>query len=461
MSLNVTETIILPCETKSREFDAKLLLACFIAEKGLKVIVGAKKVIDGLALSLPKGIYIGKSLTTKSATVLSMFRRLGYTVVAWDEEGLVWATPELYQLTKLDSSALKELEGLFAWGEANASAIRAHPGFSNIPIYLTGNPRTDLLRPKLRGLFAREVEQLNRRYGRFILINTNFSRVNHYYANESHLLNQLKGSEAENLIGNGLKIGLARHKKQLFDHFIEAVPRLADRFPETNIIVRPHPSENHHAWHEAASHKQNVKIIYEGNVVPWLMAAEAVIHNSCTTGVESFLLDKMVFAYCPVKSDAFDHALPNGLSIQCTSLQQLVEKVADSLRETPPTNAINQVQYHDLVKRHLASFESEFASERIAQILQELCRKPRRQISALSRMVGVGTACWRSFVKKRIERVIPNHRNNKNYLNHLFPMTSLEEVENKVNQMSLLLDRFQRLHVNSIAENVFQIETKY
>lgn len=461
MSLNIAKTVILPCETKSREFDAKLLLACFIAEKGIRVIVGAKKVIDGLALSLPKGIYVGKSLTAKSVTVLRMFRRLGYTVVAWDEEGLVWATPELYQLTKLDSRALKELDGLFAWGEANASAIRAHPGFSNTQIYLTGNPRTDLLRPELRGLFAREVEQLNRRFGRFILINTNFSRVNHYYANESHLLNQLKGNESTSLIGNDLKIGLARHKKQLFDHFIEVLPQLADRFPETNIIVRPHPSENHHAWYEAANHKQNVKIIYEGNVVPWLMAAETVIHNSCTTAVESFLLDKIALAYCPVKSDAFDHALPNGLSMQCASLQQLLEKVAESLRDTHPMNAVNQMQYHDLAKRHLASFESEFASERIAQILQELCKKPRHQVSILSRVAGVSTACWRSFVKKRIEAVMPNHRNNRNYLKHLFPMTSLQEIEHKVNQMGSLLDRFQSLHVNSIAENVFQIETKY
>lgn len=55
-------------------------LACFIAEKGIRVIVGAKKVIDGSALSLPKGIYVGKSLTAKSVTVLRMFRRLGYTV---------------------------------------------------------------------------------------------------------------------------------------------------------------------------------------------------------------------------------------------------------------------------------------------------------------------------------------------------------------------------------------------
>ncbi|MBK7354167.1 MAG: hypothetical protein IPI97_11225 [Nitrosomonas sp.] len=45
MSLNIAETVVLLCETKSREFDAKLLLACFIAEKGIKAIVKADAII--------------------------------------------------------------------------------------------------------------------------------------------------------------------------------------------------------------------------------------------------------------------------------------------------------------------------------------------------------------------------------------------------------------------------------
>lgn len=461
MSLNIGDTVILPCETKSREFDAKLLLACFLAEKGLMAIVGAKKVIDGLAPSLPKGIYIGKSLTAKSATALRMLRQLGFTVTAWDEEGFVWATPELYQLTKLDPSALKELACLFAWGEENASAIRGYSGFSSIPIYLTGNPRTDLLRLELRGLFAKEVSQLKHRFGRFVLINTNFSRVNHFYANESHLLNQLKVDGGNSLVQDDLKIGLAKHKKKLFDIFIEVLPRLASYFPETTIIVRPHPSENHQAWCDAANHNQNVKVIYEGNVVPWLMAAEVIIHNSCTTAVEAFLLDKMALAYCPIESKAFDHALPNGLSIRCSNFNQLVEHIEAVLQGKSVINQIDEQQYYDLAKRHLASFENEYASERIAQIIQALGRTPRESISLWQRVIGHGTAYWRSFIKKRIEAVTPNHRNNTTYLKHLFPTTSLQEVQDKVNQMGLLLNRFHDLQVIAVAENVFQVVSKH
>ncbi len=34
------DVLVIPCETQAREFDAKLLLACFAAERGHAVVVG-------------------------------------------------------------------------------------------------------------------------------------------------------------------------------------------------------------------------------------------------------------------------------------------------------------------------------------------------------------------------------------------------------------------------------------
>jgi surface carbohydrate biosynthesis protein len=50
-------------------------------------------------------------------------------------------------------------------------------------IHLTGNPRGDLLRPELRGFYARDIESIRREYGDFILMNTNFKPVNAFYPN--------------------------------------------------------------------------------------------------------------------------------------------------------------------------------------------------------------------------------------------------------------------------------------
>ena len=54
------QPLIIPCETQSREFDAKLLLACFAAERGFPVIVGSKKEIYLRIGALPRSIFLSK-----------------------------------------------------------------------------------------------------------------------------------------------------------------------------------------------------------------------------------------------------------------------------------------------------------------------------------------------------------------------------------------------------------------
>lgn len=451
--------VILPCETRAREFDAKLLLACHIAESGIPTVVGAKKVIDKMAHSLPRGIYIGKSMTVRSATVLRMLRRLGFTVTAWDEEGLVWATPELYRLTKLDTQALQEPSCIFAWGEANAAAIRDHPGFTNAPVYLIGNPRADLLRPALRGLFNEQQEELRARFGKFVLINTNFSRINHYYPGESHLLNLLESQKGKIINQDDPKLGMAVHKKKIFDHFLKMVAVVAEQFPEITVVIRPHPSENHTTWIEATRHCNNVQVIYEGNVVPWLMAASVTVHNSCTTAVESFLLDRVALAYCPVTAEAYDHPLPNNLSIQCEDLPALLSWINQVLTDDTSLDAQHIEQRMDLARHHLTSYDGASSCERLVSVIHKLRNEPNCDPpSLLTKAAGLGTAYWRKVIKKRIEAKLPGHRNNTDYLRHMFPLTSCAEVDYQIQRMGTQLGRFQKLRTKELAENVFMIQ---
>ena len=58
-------------------------------------------------------------------------------------------------------------------------------GYEDSPIHVTGNARMDLLRQELRPFFDADVDRLRERFGPFILINTNFSRLNHYFPGQS------------------------------------------------------------------------------------------------------------------------------------------------------------------------------------------------------------------------------------------------------------------------------------
>ena len=53
-----------------------------------------------------------------------------------------------------------------------------YPGRQAVPIHMTGNPRTDFLRPPLLGYYRAEAERLRARYDAFVLIDTNFSKFN-------------------------------------------------------------------------------------------------------------------------------------------------------------------------------------------------------------------------------------------------------------------------------------------
>jgi len=214
--------LILPCETRVREFDAKLLLAVIAAARGIVSIVGSKKPIDLNLRDYPPGVYIGKSLTDRSHNSLAMVPICGHRLAAWDEEGLVWASREVYWRTKIDGATLNLPELLIAWGEDNAAAWRKHPDYQGPAIAVAGNPRTDLLRPALRDYFADEVANIRCEHGRFVLINTNFSRVNHMQPRQSRHLKWLREQRPQDPRG-----GFARHKFELFNAFCRMLPDLA------------------------------------------------------------------------------------------------------------------------------------------------------------------------------------------------------------------------------------------
>ena len=175
-------TLIIPVENQGRELDPKLLFATVAAQRGFTSFIGSRGDVDFRLASFPRGLYIAKSLTPRSKKVFGILRQLGHEIVAWDEEALVtFPLPEIYYTRRLSPLTFGAISHFFAWGEANAELWRKYPSYPGTPIHVTGNPRGDLLRPELRGYFAKDAEERRERYGDFLLINTNFGHVNAYY----------------------------------------------------------------------------------------------------------------------------------------------------------------------------------------------------------------------------------------------------------------------------------------
>lgn len=440
--------LTIPCETQTREFDAKLLLACCAAERGYRVTIGEKKRLNRRIGTLPVSIYLSKSLTSRNLKIYRLLHQFGHRVVLGDEEGLVYPSAETYVTTKVGADILSLGDAMLAWGEECARVWRAAPGYRGAPIHVTGNPRIDLLRPELSPYFAQEAKALRGRYGQFVLINTNFSRINHYLPGESRHRKALdEGIDAH----NPDVVGLARHKQLLFEGFKAMVPALARSLPEFTIVLRPHPSESDEVWKRCASGCGNVVVLNQGAIAPWLMAADAVVHNGCTTAIEAYVLGTPAVAYQPVTSERYDLDLPNALSERVSDTEQLVSVLHRLIEQgVSPQRA---EQRAEVAMRHLSGLQGPLAADRIIDALETVDPPPGNFAASW----GVRFELLRRNLRKAIEARIPAHRNSSAYLEHMFPGVGLDAVRVQIQRYGELLGRFAAVRVSQVDPNVFRV----
>ncbi|MEX2649396.1 MAG: surface carbohydrate biosynthesis protein [Alphaproteobacteria bacterium] len=447
--------LLIPAETRSREFDAKLLLACVAAERGFRAIVGSRIHMHLGIARLPRGIYLAKDVRRPSHRMFRILRSLGHAIVAWDEEGLIFITPALYHRRRVHAATLAMVETYLAWGRQSGELIRTAPGYPGCPIELTGNPRIDLLRPELRALFAPEADELRARHGDFVLVNTNFGRLNHF--NPALSLTPSAAGEASrrNLEPDDPPLEVWRHRETIM-HAMEAmVPVLARALPDHRIVVRPHPSENHERWRRAGEGLANVAVVHEGPIAPWLMAARAVVHNGCTTGLEGRLLGRPVFAYRPDGHAGFDKDLPNRLSQEARSLDDLIAmlKVAvGNSRPVPLTPAQGA-----LLGDYIVALDGPLASDRIADALVAFAaRRPLAPPPLGDRLAARASATARALIK-RLNALRPGHKDSADFRDQRFPGVDLATVEARIQRLGALLGRFQGLRARVLADNVFEV----
>jgi surface carbohydrate biosynthesis protein len=447
-------TIIIPVESQVRELDAKILLACAAAERGFPVIIGSRAFIHYQADSLPRGVYLAKSMRTLSIRMFAILRDLGHEIVGWDEEGLVrWPDQEYYRW-RLSPVTLKKLSHLLAWGEDDDRVLRGYPGYPGTPVHLTGNPRIDLLRPELRYFYQQKTDMLKKQYGDFILVNTNFSKVNHFF---SHL-SELKKPALELEAGGEetFDAGKGRLKQVLFEYFREMLPTLCQSMPDHTIVVRPHPAENHRPWLEIAKRYPNLKIINEDSVTPWLMAAKVLVANGCTTMIEAAVLGTPTVAYQPVTGGKYDDDLPNEVSFRAYSLDELCLQVKEIVNgEKGP---VDELERRRILEPHIAALDGRLSCDRMVDVLVEagyLQGSP--PVVPMGRYLRGWLHNRVRTASKKINMRRPGHRNNFAYHQHRFPGITVDEMQARINRLGELLGRFQDLRVERWSRYIFSI----
>jgi surface carbohydrate biosynthesis protein len=444
-------TLIIPVENQVRELDAKLLLAAVAAERGFPVVLGSRAFVHYSLHRLPRGVYLAKSMRKLSDRVFGICRDLGHEILGFDEEALVHAPPEAYYERRLSAAAVRRVSHLVCWGPENAELFAGFTACEGIPLHITGNPRTDLLRVELRNYFAPEVGRIRAAHGPFVLFNSNFGGANSFVP----ALRETGRTEGINAPG-AYSTARAAHRRVLLSHCEAMIPILADALGDTTLIVRPHPAERHDTWESLARKHPNVRVIAEGNVIPWLLASSVTVHNSCTTGLEGTLLDRPVVAFMPVVSELYDDHLPNSLSHRARTLSELVKMVREA--QDGRIDVYSGGDKRQIVDHYLEGLTGPLASDRIIDVLTSAgyLDAPPRRSSAFALARGWLQNTVRTG-KKMVNRRRKGHRGSAAYHDHRFPAVTAADLQARIARMGDLLNRFERVHVRERSRHLFEI----
>jgi len=286
----------------------------------------------------------------------SRLRRLkecDVTNLIMDTEGSAFGNTDDFR-PRVSEEIFAHTDYYCAWGSKSANIAQEQNKTSDVRIEITGNPRFDMLQKPYNEVYTTEAKEITNTYGDFILFNTNFS-INHVDLNYSNKMALTDPTEKY------------RKQTRLIGEFTSAVGALAEEIQGHDIIVRPHPIEDPSLYKRLFTPYENVHVDKEGEVRPWILASDAVVHNSCTTGVTAALLGIPVFAYLP-QNLAFS-SVPNDVSTKCRTLPELIEKVTIAVTKDEAYE-MNDEQVSEL-KPYIDNVDY-VSAERIADIVESI-----------------------------------------------------------------------------------------
>lgn len=333
-----TPVVLLPVETAVRELDARLFLAADLcARRSMRIYLGHPNLMLALAGRMRNVTYCGKNVFTpfhpERTEQYRAMKSNGIRVVYLDEEGAVYFGQEAdwkrALLTRMDPRHLSPDDFICAWGEFQREALLERNPALERSIVVTGHPRFDLYAPKYRPYFEREVSRIRERHGRYILINTNHGYGNHRQG-PGHLFAEHWGYVPHDPERRMRFVRTWSHSHRVLALFVELVHKLVTELPSRPIVIRPHPSENPDFYRTVTRGIQQVHVIHEGPVGPWLMTCDSLIHDGCTTAIEAHMCGTRIINFRAIEDPQLELYLPSVFGAQCASQDEVVARVRDA-----------------------------------------------------------------------------------------------------------------------------------
>lgn len=272
--------IYIGIDNKIREFLPRLESAAHLLNSGHTLILGQQWGLFENVRNLPPGIFLFKAANKIHSTIMAIAKASQHVVVAMDEEALMCADDACFA-AGMDTASAKHINLFLAQSSKHRDAIKKI--IPSLTIAIAGNPRGEL-KPSL-GSYQRQIKEIKNNCSPYILFNTNFGYLNSSWGSKIRSINdQVRTVRA-------WYEGVLAWEKENIAMMRDVMDWCIENLDQT-VAIRPHPAENLSFWTDL--YGDRAAIIRGADPVPWMAAADLVVHSGCTTGLEAVLLDKPV-----------------------------------------------------------------------------------------------------------------------------------------------------------------------
>tara|TARA_B100000579_G_scaffold25171_1_gene17716 strand:+ start:7507 stop:8691 length:1185 start_codon:yes stop_codon:yes gene_type:complete len=383
---------------------------------------------------LDKGYHKGFSEKT-----YQVIKKNNGLIVSLDEEGAIdYKNNTTLLNVRYPKEMLNSVDYTFLWGKYQFNLLDENIKHKK-KLYVTGHPRFTLLKQPYHHLYENEVNNIKAKFGKFVLVNTNMGKGNNIRGHKFIIDNYgKKYSDIE---------AIAKYNKDKVKHFISLIKEISNKLNK-RIVVRPHPEEASHTYSRAFKDDKNISVIFEGLVIPWILASEVMIHADCTTAIESVFLGKKPISFIPNHNPAYVSPVPVKVSSQFDCKNKVVEYIrnmpdkADLITKDDITYLEN---YFSHSKNSIKAVTERLNAIRLAA---DFRYHSRLSFSDLFKL-------YLKSLKLSSDYILDRNRLSKNKLNtfndaevrkmcHLFNQTNTEFRKNKVTKIVEKLYLFER-----------------
>lgn len=301
----ITKTLYIPYEIFDREISGALILAVEATLKGWTVILGGKQAIfeNIYRFSSSPGVFYLKSIVPGEVFKQNEITSYGHRIVSLDIEGLVRTPGSAGVKLRYSEESISKCDIVYFWGEDHYNSVKEiFPKF-NHKFLVTGGLSIDDLIIK-RSKFREDKHKSLK-----ILVATSCAYANNINGKEFPI-KMTKMAYSGNLCENEIsKLELnALRDIEIFNYWKETIPIIATMFPNVEVVVRPHPTENANFWKRYLKRFQNVRIDYGTPLVDELINSSVFIHFNSTSAISAKILGIPVVMVMPnIDKQFFDN----------------------------------------------------------------------------------------------------------------------------------------------------------